>query len=282
MPVLAVCMSWADWVSSTYNTIGIRIFGSGEEKYIVDSDYCKIQLNGANVLANSTIKSGENYISVVHFTLENTFYNAVKGMTWREWIASEYNTPELKLIDDTYVADSQDCKLRMDNVDIQASNSIVNFGYYNFIMEFSIDSVNYIADKGSTWSVWLTSDYNTAGLTSDGINVVDSNSCLIKHNGISAVPSAEIVAKSNYVTVIYFTIGITRYYSEKGMTWREWVLSEYNTSGYIIQENDTRIYTSRSLSSCLQYGEIDVNSDSPIISNGNYFDCFITETVNFI
>lgn len=81
---------------------------------------------------------------------------------------------------------------------------------------------------------------------------------------------------------ITFRVGATVYSADEGMTWREWVLSEYNTSGYIIQENDTRIYTSRSLSSCLQYGEIDVNSDSPIISNGNYFDCFITETVNFI
>lgn len=260
-------MSWADWVSSTYNTIGIRIFGSGEEKYIVDSDYCKIQLNGAEVLANSTIKSGENYISVVHFALENRSYNAVKGMTWREWIASEYNTPELKLIDDTYVADSQDCKLRMDNVDIQASNSIVNFGYYNFIIEFSIDSVNYIADKGSTWSAWLTSDYNTDGLTSDGINVVDSNSCLIKYNGTNVVPSAEIVAKSNYVTIIHFTIGITRYYSEKGMTWREWIASEYNTPEFRLLD-DT--YVVDLLDCKLQLDMTEVTANNSVLFRGTY------------
>lgn len=44
------------------------------------------------------------------------------------------------------------------------------------------------------------------------------------------------------VMLIRFTIGMVTYQAEKGMTWREWVNSTYNTEGFIIK-ND-RVYDS--------------------------------------
>lgn len=42
---------------------------------------------------------------------------------------------------------------------------------------------------------------------------------------------------SNSPTLITFTINSTTYQSEEGMTWAEWVESEYNTFGYYISED---------------------------------------------
>ena len=42
---------------------------------------------------------------------------------------------------------------------------------------------------------------------------------------------------SSSPTLIEFSIGSTTYQAEEGMTWAEWVESEYNTFGYFIGED---------------------------------------------
>ena len=40
-----------------------------------------------------------------------------------------------------------------------------------------------------------------------------------------------------YKPLISFTISGNTFHAEKGMTWAEWVASDYNTDGFVIQSN---------------------------------------------
>lgn len=51
-----------------------------------------------------------------------------------------------------------------------------------------------------------------------------------------------IIIKPNK-KVISFTIDNSLYQAETGMTWGEWVISEYNTGLYYIDESDNRLTT---------------------------------------
>lgn len=72
------------------------------------------------------------------------------------------------------------------------------------------------------------------------------------------------------VIEITFTVSGTSYQAEEGMTWGEWVDSEYNTGGFIVKssliskEGDYKnIHTSRSYSP--------VSSTDVIIENHTYY-----------
>lgn len=54
-----------------------------------------------------------------------------------------------------------------------------------------------------------------------------------------------VIVKPNN-KIISFTIEDSLYQAEAGMTWGDWVISEYNTGLYYIDENDNRL-TIRSL-----------------------------------
>jgi len=54
---------------------------------------------------------------------------------------------------------------------------------------------------------------------------------------------AKVLAELNKPSLISFTFEGTTYQAEEGMTWGEWVNSEYNTGGFVIDENDNSIGT---------------------------------------
>lgn len=59
-----------------------------------------------------------------------------------------------------------------------------------------------------------------------------------------AVYADQIKPISEYKTLITFTINNQPYQAEEGMTWGEWVVSEYNTDGYYARESDNRVLSS--------------------------------------
>lgn len=118
---------------------------------------------------------------------------------------------------------------------------------------FSIDGVEFQTFQGRIWRAWTNSEYNTFvhpelgsdwKLGDDGmfgylalVRYGPSFSCYLVRNeaGETIDLSAEIqdglVLHVDIPTAveISFTIGGTTYYAEEGMTWGEWVESEYNT-----------------------------------------------------
>lgn len=65
--------------------------------------------------------------------------------------------------------------------------------------------------------------------TVNGTSLLGSGNIAIE---VDSITNAEIEALFVEVTLISFTFGDTTYQAEEGMTWGEWVASEYNTDGF--------------------------------------------------
>ena len=70
--------------------------------------------------------------------------------------------------------------------------------------------------------------------------------------------------------MISFTIVGTSYQAEEGMTWEQWVNSEYNTNHYFITGTDSRIYQSHN-TFVTGYGENAIHKNDTIISAYKYY-----------
>ena len=98
-------------------------------------------------------------------------YSAYEGMTWAQWIASEYNT--LGLVNYTYYIGNAEMKnLRAagtGNIVLPTDTVVIGGAYYMAATaepttSFTIDGVRFSFDEGMTWEEWISSDYNTLGL----------------------------------------------------------------------------------------------------------------------
>ena len=74
--------------------------------------------------------------------------------------------------------------------------------------------------------------------------------------------------KSN-ATLISFTIEGTSYQAEEGMTWAEWVESDYNTAGFYVNQDGTA-FVRTNTGSYVNYQASSCTSSQSIVSNGAY------------
>ena len=98
------------------------------------------------------------------------------------------------------------------------------FRYYSDGSLYGVGSVGY---------VWLSSAYSqsdayTLYFYSSYVRPQDFS---VRANGFSVRPVQDDNIQMD-VIMISFKIGTTTYQAESGMTWRDWVKSEYNTGGY--------------------------------------------------
>lgn len=54
--------------------------------YVGNTEIDKIYIGGSKVYERSTP------VSTIEFSIDDTPYQAINGMTWAQWVASEYNT----------------------------------------------------------------------------------------------------------------------------------------------------------------------------------------------
>lgn len=69
-------------------------------------------------------------------------------------------------------------------------------------------------------------------------------------------------------TLISFTIRGTSYQAEEGMTWGEWVASEYNTDGFVV--NGTVIFPPTSIQMYVVYHGVAVSTSEGIVAERAY------------
>ena len=67
--------------------------------------------------------------------------------------------------------------------------------------------------------------------------------------------------KSN-ATIIEFTIGGTSYQAEEGMTWAEWIESEYNTDNLVLGYGDEVVYNTTNGYSVFYNGEVQTSYET--------------------
>lgn len=66
-------------------------------------------------------------------------------------------------------------------------------------ISFKIDGTSYQADDEMTWEEWVASDYNTAGLTSDGTNIIsDAGTLLLGGNAVLSTDFVKCIIGTDY------------------------------------------------------------------------------------
>ena len=150
---------------------------------------------------------------------------------------------------------------------------------------FSISTTPYQADPGMTWGEWVVSAYNTGGFITSGSNITTefapSDYLLRTADGTAVTITEEIIANHAYgfgpqgTTTHSFTVynsitdTTTSFSFDAGMTWGEWVASDYNTSGYYVEELGSYPVKSASGYNVLD-SEGAVHRDDAITANGEY------------
>ena len=85
-------------------------------------------------------------------------------------------------------------------------------------------SINYIQECFVYW---------VQGVSSTG-TFVKNKDATWDVTGVNGIPEGWTVVNDGDIT---FTVNGTRYYAEEGMTWEEWINSEYNTDGFTAEGN---------------------------------------------
>lgn len=125
----------------------------------------------------------------------------------------------------------------------------------------------------------LATDISASSCLNDWVYNVAPRGIFIKHSdktlptGSSGIPSGWTVVNDGEESgnLITFTVSDTEYQAEEGMTWEEFVNSEYNTSGYFTSTSyDLVIYKGNTLIIGDLNNHSDVNITDLIVENGSY------------
>lgn len=93
-----------------------------------------LKLNGSKLELDIPVYSGE-VVELIKFTINIDAirdYVAISGMTWSEWITSEYNTDGYKVNADGIVCDKNGAAITFNSIEVKSSDIIVSDGFYDY------------------------------------------------------------------------------------------------------------------------------------------------------
>lgn len=240
----------------------------------------------------SSVESLEDHL--ITFTLNNNTCHARPNMTIEEWCESKYNTLGVSFINVSGLAKCDKCGdwlVLIIPTNDGGTDEEVDMSIYDIIQDgdilscdcftFTLNDAKYQAKKGMTWEEWLNSEYSrNCPFDLDAIGAfVECSNCYemlwyawTDDEGSSYILNVEsdnvIIENKGYnifcecEPIITFEIGGKSYHAIEGMTWGEWVESEYNTLGCHIDED----------------GYVKLNY-SAIVSNPDYLNEFIAADI---
>lgn len=138
---------------------------------------------------------------------------------------------------------------------------------------FTIDGKEYLADDGMSWGAWCLSEYNTEGFKVTGSQYIanDDYIYIYTNNGsfvANSLPILSTIAYTSGPRVIRIIVAGNEYQAEEGMTWKQFVDSEYNTDAFYIKNNSV---VCEYLPDEYQYKWIaDATPDDQIVAANNY------------
>lgn len=141
--------------------------------------------------------------NMITFTIDGMTYQAESGMTWGDWVESEYNTGEYKVF---YPLDFPE-DLVVNSAGYYVNHYEEGYAFTSMpiidglncttatIIEFSISGFNYYAEEGMTWYAWCASDYNTDGYTcaSEAGRVENSNGTKYVVDDVATAYGSEVI-----------------------------------------------------------------------------------------
>lgn len=145
----------------------------------------------------------------------------------------------------------------------------------NGTLSYLISGYNYVNNGASVYSglnggSWNTSVYKTITILSDEV-VTDTTEWSVDEFKAWLKANA---TKQGTATLISFTIDGTSYQAEDGMTWEQWIASEYNTDRYAAHPNlgtgteDSKVPAKNQY--CITYNSSVVSFGDLIIANASY------------
>lgn len=228
--------------------------------------------------------------TVYDFTIDGVTYECEKNQTWDAWCSSIYNTLGL-FVEDGYMYYENGDTLKI----LYSGDSAVNNydlvdkdkTYYLkentpavTIIQFYIGNNSCTAESGMTWDAWVNSEYNTLSLIVDGTALYTSDkSAILANNGIPVIATNTIIAGNTYTLssyVVYpkFFFNGQQYEYEDGMTWQDFVDSNFNLLNLSIQNG--KVYYGSSL---VKYNSFSHNSSGNLVPSGFIFDISSTDQI---
>lgn len=183
------------------------------------------------------------HLPMVSFTIDGADYQGEEDMTWTEWCASEYDTIGcVNASAEELIYNSDNTKqLMLNDTAVYGKDVLAAGAAYVFITipveEPSTEEPN---EHGTTVTVNQYSEEDN----DYGTTVV-------------------IGEEDEAVNLISFSVDSKTYQAEDGMTWGEWVDSEYNTDGYSVS-------SSTHIKDISDMYVMDATSSSVIQANTNY------------
>ncbi len=245
--------------------------------------------------------------NIITCKLNGDLVYAERGMTWNDWINSDYNNASLRY--STYTDEStgttylykSDAFIYVPNelsghyVDLRVTMDeyiVNNMAYNPNPVKFTIDGDSYKSTGGTLWKDWAgTSDaQDDSGVT----HYYDESTNTIKHGKNSKplyntdgtlvrgddmiIPDVEYTWINPNASTIAFTIDGTSYEAKEGMTWTEWCDSEYSPSSAEVGTSVVYFSTNNIIQTSAAY----VTPSDVITANTAYttvyYCCFVAGT----
>lgn len=216
----------------------------------------------------------EEAVEMITFYYMGVAYRARKGITWAEYLESDDSqfafrcdggfvltneTPEQILYDSTNqenVADTYEIYANALYIPYVGYGDNTDSGDDTTMITFYYAGKSYTCPEGMTWAEYLESSYKHSDFDAfrcdGGFVCYDDDSTHVIYdstNGENVADGYEIGANNEYVPYegwssnLSFTYNGTSYNFEEGMTWDQFIKSDYNTLGlYTMPETNNYVY----------------------------------------
>lgn len=223
----------------------------GDLEITASGTYSVTDKSSVTVTIPETPEWDGSFALVFTFTIRSVTLKAEDGMTWEEWLTTDYKADDI-IADGDHItvsgAPTGYALATQDSAAVTLSDKIIRGHTYKFItlprvISFTIDGTQYNAESNMTWETWTTNDlYNTNGYKiSDGhvyIEIDDgADYAYVFING-DQVKHTDLVIDGGVYNLnkplIAFTIDGEVYQAYEAMVFGEWVADNtLNTAGFV-------------------------------------------------
>lgn len=254
-------MTWYAWTRSDYNTDGFSCANENDYVYEAESRNKVTDAEGNDVLGTTYIVEGGAYLIKEEATTDEL------AGTW--FLNSSITIPT----DDFSV----NMFFELPNTEWYKSG---NWGFGNinqYWNQFDATKLYFCDTGGDDYTMyengnWLDENYRTIVFTGNYGDPSSSgwDSSRYVSEEVALAWFKANATKQSASNLISFTIDGTSYQAEEGMTWGEWVASDYNTGDFVA--NGNTIYENSNLGKFVKYTPAStVLTTDTIISNHAYF-----------
>lgn len=130
----------------------IKLFDNetGYEEFVNSNNYvtpniCAVKDGSGGVMKDLVFFNREEEVNLITFSIDGTPFQCEEGMTWQDWVNSDYNTGEYKIIENQFLLGTY-------IIVTNPSTGFDGYGVYNtdYVKDYElISEINYITKQYS-------------------------------------------------------------------------------------------------------------------------------------